>query len=72
MDGWNTTFLLGSRPIFRGYFAVSFREGNFHLHQEIQVPTKMEVPKNLEKIQLFFKGGISLKTYIQLTSISYI
>ena len=30
MDAWNTTFLLGSRPIFRGY--VSFREGNlFHL-----------------------------------------
>ena len=28
MDGWNTTFLLGSRPIFRGKLAVSFRECN--------------------------------------------
>ena len=27
MDGWNTTFLLGSRPIFRCE-NVSFREGN--------------------------------------------
>ena len=30
MDGWNSNFLLGFRPIFRGY--LSFREGIPFLH----------------------------------------
>ena len=37
MDGWNTTFLLGSRPIFRGKLAVSFRECNDLKNEKIPV-----------------------------------
>ena len=64
MDGWNTTFLLGS-PIFRGY--VSFREGNqagFH--------DKFSAPKNISfsrsSMRLAVQGdviGIDLGQLIQ-------
>ena len=33
MDGWKTTFLLGT-PIFRGY--VSFRKGNYIIWYHVQ------------------------------------
>ena len=40
MDGWNTTFLFGFRPIFRG--EVMLMSEKVLVHQTFQVP-KMEV-----------------------------